>query len=111
MKQITRDSIQQMLNDPRPDFAMHVVGRALVQLYKRQTEEEQRDNETKEYNSIGFAGCDGKSGTLTAKYYLKHKRLEQWMIDKWTKLSERTGYARLCKYHTQLNNIVQQKTK
>jgi hypothetical protein len=108
---VTRDSIQSMLNDTRPNFAMHVIGHALVQLYKRQTSEEQLINDTKEHNSIGFAGCDGKGGTLTAKYYLKHKRLEQWMIDKWTKVSERTGYSRLCKYHTQLNQIAQERIK
>ena len=108
---VTRDSIQTMLNNPNHKYVEAVVGRALVQLYKRQTSEEQVINDTKDANGVGFAGCDGKSGTLTAKYYLKHQSLQQWMIDKWTTVSERTGYSRLCKYHTQLNQIAQQKSK
>lgn len=107
--QVTKESLQQMLNNTNPKYVEAVVGRALVAIFNYQTSSEQVANTTKEHNGVGFAGCDARSGSMTAKYYLKHKRLEQWMIDKWTKISETTQYARLCKYHTQLNKIAQQK--
>ncbi len=101
---VTKESIQSMLDNPNHNYVMQVIGRALVGLYKRQTESEQIDNTTKIHNNIGFAGCDAKSGSLTAKYFLKHNKLEQWMIDNWTRRGTK-GYSRLCKYHSQLNEI------
>lgn len=109
--QVTKDSIQLMLNNSNRDFVMHVVGRALVAIFKRQTEDEKSSNTTNKHNSIGFAGCDARSGSLTAKSYLKNKKLEDWQIDRWLVISERTNYARLCKYHTQLNQIAQEKAE
>ena len=106
---VTRDSIQLMLNNPNRDFVMHVVGRALVAIFKRQTEDEKSSNTTSKANNIGFASCDARSGSLTAKSYLKNKKLEDWQIDRWLVISEKTNYARLCKYHTQLNQIVQER--
>lgn len=106
--QVTRDSLQAMLDNKNPNYVMAVVGRALVRIFERQTADEKRSDSTKEHNNIGFAGCDAESGSKTAKYYIKHKRLEQWMIDRWVKKSERTGYSRLTKYHRQLNEIAQQ---
>ena len=103
-KQVTRDSIQRMLDNTNPNYVMAVVGRALTQIHNRQTYSEQETNSTKEHNGIGFAGCDAKSGSMTAKFYIKHKRLEQWMINKWIKKGS-NGYARLCKYHAQLNEV------
>ena len=102
---VTRDSIQTMLNSKDDVYVMNVVGRALAAIFKYQTEEEKNTNNTKENNGVGFAGCDAHSGSLTAKSYMKHKCLTTWQVEKWTKISEKTGYARLCKYHTQLNTI------
>ena len=106
---VTRDSIQQMLNSNDKTFVMHVVGRALVGIFKRQTEDEKVSNSTNKHNNIGFAGCDARSGSLTAKSYLKRGMLEDWQVERWTKISTKTQFARLCKYHTQLNQIAQEK--
>ena len=107
---VTRDSIQNMLDNTNQVYVMHVVGKALVALFDRQTEAEKVCNHTQEYNGIGFAGCDARSGTLTAKAYLKNKRLEDWQVNKWTKPGK-NGYARLCKYHSQLNEVAEKKAR
>ncbi len=107
---VSRDSLQAMLNDTRPRFAEQVIGKALVQIFRRQTESEQASNTTNNLNNIGFAGCDARSGSIHAKYFIKHRKLDQWMIDKWLKIG-RSGYSRLTKYHRQLNEIAIEKQK
>ena len=101
---VTRESLLQMLNNQNPLYVQKVVGRALTALLQRQTQEEQTTNETKVNNNIGFAGCDARSGSLSAKYYIKHQRLEDWMVERWVKVGA-TGYPRICKYAKQLNEI------
>ena len=101
---VTRESIQAMLDDDRPEYVALVVGRALVRLFERQTEAEKASNDTNVDNGIGFAGCDARAGTLSAKYFLKHKTLQPWQVERWTKIGS-TGFAHLCKYHKQLNEV------
>ncbi len=101
---VTRDSLQKMLDNADAVKRQHIVGRALIALFARQTEDEQRDNQTKLDNNVGFAGCDSKSGSLTAKSYLKHQSLQDWQVEKWLKRGA-NGYARICKYAGQLNEI------
>ena len=114
-KIVTRDSIQSMINQAivAGDNAKltAIVGRALVVLFRNQTADEQRVNETSEDNGIGFTGADAYSGTLTAKSYLKHKKLQDWQLDKWTKRSASTGYSRIAKYHSQLNQAALDRLK
>jgi hypothetical protein len=107
---VTKDSLQAMLNDTRPDYVMTVVGKALVAVFARQTKDEQTINVTKEHNGIGFTGSDAHSGSITAKYYIKHHRLEGWMTEKWLKQGK-NNYSRLTKYHSQLNQIALEKVK
>ncbi len=109
MNIVTKDTLNTMLSNPNPSYVMHVVGRALVGIYSNQTADEQMQNSTTRHNGIGFAGCDARSGSLTAKFYLKHKRLEDWMVNNWLKVNSKTTYPRLCKYHNQLNQIAQTK--
>ena len=59
-------------------------------------------------NGIGFTGADAFSGTMTAKYFLKHNKLESWQVDKWLK-QDKKGYPRLCKYHKQINEEANKK--
>ncbi len=106
---VTRDSIRVMLNNDNPTYVMQVIGRALVGIFNNQTMDEQACNTTTKSNGIGFAGCDARSGSMTAKYFLKHKRLEQWMVDKWLTINAKSQYPRLCKYHAQLDQIAQTK--
>ena len=105
---VTRESIQAMLNNPNPDYVALVVGRALVRLFERQTEAEKASNDTNVDNGIGFAGCDARTGTLSAKYFLKHKTLLPWQVARWTKV-EASGFPKICKYWRQLNEIALKK--
>jgi len=101
---VTRESLRTMLQNPNREYVVKVVGRALVRLFERQTEAEKASNDTNVDNGIGFAGCDAKSGSLTAKYYLKHKQLQDWQLERWVK-AEASGFPKLCKYHRQLNEV------
>lgn len=85
-----------------------VIGRALVALLNRQTEEEQLINSTRFKNGIGFTGTDGRTGAITAKYYLKHGTLEPWQLKLWGGLN-RKGEPRILKYAGQLNEIAIEK--
>ena len=107
---VTRDSLQAMLDSDKPAFVTQVIGRALWGLFLRQTEDEQVTNNTNKHNSVGFTGADAFSGSLTAKSWRKHGKLLDWQIAKWTKKGK-NGYARLCKYHKQLNEIALARTK
>lgn len=105
---VTRESLQHMLNHSDQEYVARVVGRALVRIFERQTASEQHANDTTDSNGIGFAGCDAKSGSMTAKFFMKHHRLETWQVERWTKKGK-NGFARLCKYHAQLNEIAMAK--
>lgn len=101
---VTRDSLQAMLDNPNQEYVIKVVGRALVALLKRQTEEEQNMNTTNLHNGIGFTGADAKAGSLTAKSFIKHQTLQDWQVAQWTRPAK-NGYSRLTKYAAQLNEI------
>jgi len=103
MATVTRESLQAMLDNPNKDYVARVIGRALVVLFNNQTRDEQSMNATNQDNGIGFTGADAHSGSITAKYFIKHKTLLDWQIERWTKPAA-SGYARLAKYHKQLND-------
>ncbi len=107
---VTRDSLTEMLDDESLFNTMHVVGKALIVLLKNQTAEEQASNETKLSNGLGFTSADAYSGTITAKYYLSHKRIEEWQVSLWTRKNNR-GVPRLAKYHAQLNIAAEAKAR
>lgn len=105
---VTRDSIKKMLNNPNPKYVQAVIGRALLALLDRQTEDEKRSADTRVWNAVGFSGADARSGTLTAKFYAKHGCLLDWQVARWTKPAK-NGYPRLAKYAKQLNEIALEK--
>jgi hypothetical protein len=105
---VTRESLNEMLHRADQQYVGQVVGRALVALFRRQTAEEQNVASTIEHNNVGFTGGDSYGGTMTAKYFLKHNRLEQWMVERWMAVGK-SGFPRLCKYAKQLNEIAQSK--
>lgn len=100
---ITRERIREMLNS-EIEKRIHIVGRALVALFERQTESEKHANTTNDLNSRGFAGSDAKPGSIAAKYYLKRGTLLDWQLERWTKVGA-NGFPKLAKYHRQLNEI------
>lgn len=105
---VTKQSLQEMLENPNKVYVMHVVGHALKVLFDRQTKAEKEENTTKFNNNIGFTGADGRSGALSAKSYLKNKKLEDWQVEKWLR-RDKTGYSRITKYHKQLNEAALEK--
>lgn len=102
MPTVTRDTLNTMLSNHNPRYVSEVVGRALVVLFNNQTQSEKCANSTTDENGIGFTGADARTGSLTAKYFIKHHTLLPWQIEAWTKVGS-TGYPRLCKYHRQLD--------
>lgn len=106
---VTRQSLQDLLDSKAgtPEL-QHVIGRALVCLYQRQTSAEQSRNTTDEDNGVGFASCDALSGSRTAKSYMQYGRLLQWQIEAWGRRTS-NGFARICKYHKQLNEVAEAK--
>ena len=104
---VTRESLSNLVL--RGDtVSMHAIGRALVHLFNRQTDAEQATNDTRVWNEMGFTGADAYSGSLSAKFYLKHHRLEDWQIERWTKLNVR-GVPRIAKYWKQLDEEAKKK--
>lgn len=103
---VTKESLQAMLNNPNAAYVDAVIGRALMAIAARQTSVELATASTTEANNVGFAGADARSGTLTAKYYAKHKRLLDWQRAAWLKPGK-SGFARIAKYHRQLNEIAE----
>lgn len=114
---VTRESLQVMLDQADEIKRAHIIGRALVVLFNRQTEDEKAQDKTDNLNSVGFSGADARTGCLTAKSYLKNKRealetntvpLQDWQIEKWYKKGK-NGFSRLCKYSRQLNEAAEAK--
>ena len=102
---VTRATLLNLLRDDAK--RQHVIGRALVALFNRQTRSEQAANHTDNLNWVGFSGSDARDGSITAKYYIKHKSLLPWQVDNWMK--DFRGFPRITKYARQLNQIAQEK--
>lgn len=85
-----------------------VIGRALVAIFRNQTEAEKTHNVTRLQNGIGFTQADARIGCLGAKYFLKYGRLEDWQLKIWNGLN-RKGEIRILKYAGQLNQIAKVK--
>ena len=100
-KLVTKESLERLLATDNVDKQMHTVGRALVVLFKLQTESERSNNTTNQDNGVGFTSGYGRQGSISAKYYIKHGKLLDWQIEKWLKVGARG--TRLGKYWRQLN--------
>ena len=87
-----------------------VIGRALLAIYKNQTYEEQSQTITKVNNNIGFCKLDARVGSIGARMYQAHSKLDQWLIDIWMRPAK-DGLPRICKYANQLNEIAADKYK
>jgi|SRR5690606_27778035 len=100
-KIVTKDSLLQLL-ETRPKEI--VIGRALVAIFNYQTESEKAHNATEVWNGVGFTGADGRSGAITAKYFLKHRTLTDWQVERWMRPNKK-GEPRILKYANQLNHV------
>lgn len=92
------------------DNPSRTIGRALLAIYKNQTLNEQSASSTIIQNGIGFCKPDARVGTIGARMYQAHARLDQWCIDVWMRPA-RDGYPRICKYADQLSTIAEEKKK
>lgn len=80
------------------------IGRALVALFRYQTEEEKNSNFTKFVNGVGFSANDARLGCIGAKYYMKHGTLSESLLKGWMK-KDKNNLPRITKYVRQLNLI------
>jgi len=105
---VTRESLTNMLETANAAKRQAIIGRALVVLLRNQTSDEQAMNTTNEDNGVGFTGADARGGSITAKFWIKNQRLEDWMVDNWMRPNA-NGVPRLAKYHKQLDAAAQAK--
>jgi hypothetical protein len=68
----TKEHIQHLLLN-----SDKAVGRALLQIYARQTEDEQRSKDTRHHNSMGFSGVDGEFLSDIAERYKRYNTLTE----------------------------------
>ena len=73
------------------------VERAMLAIYNRQTQEEQRDSDTKVNNGIGFSGADASLGSYYARWILSGRNLSGKHLEKARSMS--------LKYVRQLSEI------
>lgn len=107
-KIVTKDSLIRMIETADENKLQVIIGRALVGIFNRQTQDEQRINDTRVHNLMGFVPCDAHSGSITAKYFLKHRKLLDWQVERWIKPNNK-GVPRIAKYWRQLNEIANEK--
>lgn len=108
MTYVTRASLQAMLDNASPEKQSQIVGRALLVLFRKQTEIEKSTNTTCINNAVGFTSADGHSGCIGAKTFIKNGYLRTWQVERWTRKGK-GGYARIAKYHAQLNDAAARK--
>ena len=107
---VTKSGLQNMIENAEPHKRAQIIGRACVVLFNRQTEDEQNTDQTRHDNMRGFTSGDAKSGSLTAKSFLKHRDLRDWQVERWTKKNVK-GTMRIAKYWRQLNEAAIAKQK
>ena len=66
----SKESIKELLD--RSDEAVY---RAMIQIYNRQTADEQKYQDTHIYNSVGFSGSDAEIMSSFTEYYKKFDKL------------------------------------
>lgn len=101
---VTKQSLTDMLAAADDAKKVRIVGRALVALFNMQTESERQGDATTNHNGVGFTSCDGRTGSLSAKFFIKHGTLAAWQVKLWTDHTA-NGFPRICKYSRQLNDI------
>lgn len=109
-KLVTKQSLQQLIDEADPVKLQRIVGRALVVLFQRQTDAEKRSNTVNNHNNIGFRACDARRGSLGAKSFLKNGSLQDWQVEQWVE-KQNNGYSRICVYHRQLNEAAMERQR
>jgi len=81
---------------------MNAVGRALVHLKNRQTADEQRSEETKVQNGMGFQPAHAFMGTKMATFYEQRGFLSPKQVDYWQNPHGKLNKPRITRYWKQL---------
>jgi len=102
---MTKEEIVNLLNtNPK------ACERALVVLFNRQTTDEQNTEDTLHHNNQGFCSYDAKAGTYFAKLVLRGLKLNEKALA-WCRHTNSKGVHRLAKYHRQLNEAIEEKSR
>jgi len=100
---VTRDYIISLLRNN--DVAL---GRALVALNERQTQDEQRSETTRYHNYRGFMPMHAKKGTGMANFFMKTGFLTKKQAA-WWRIRTASGMPRIEKYVNQLLIVAAEK--
>ena len=84
------------------------IGRALLVLNDRQTQDEQASENTRYLNGMGFRPCHARMGTSMAKFFKRNGYLSPKQIAYW-RATDRTGAMRIGIYWRQLAEAAEQK--
>lgn len=84
------------------------VGRALLVLNERQTNDEQRSQVTRYLNGRGFRPCHARMGTAMAEFFGKRGYLTEKQVAYWRR-TDRAGNMRLGIYWRQLAEAAEAK--
>ena len=106
MTLVTKHSLEQMLSVASNEKKQQIIGRACVAIFQKQTSAEKTTNSTNTDNGVGFTSSDAHTGSLTAKYFMKHNSLQDWQVNMWMKLNSK-GTFRISKYWKQLNDAAE----
>lgn len=87
------------------------VGRALLALNERQTNDEQIEGETKYDNKMGFQKCHARRGTSMANYFRIHGKITDKQWKWWTSTAPGGKRPRILIYAGQLLRIAQIKQR
>lgn len=90
---------------------MHAIGRALVALYERQTEDEQASHTTTDANGVGFSAFDAEIMTSLAEFYADRGYLTEKQVAMMRKPVGKTKKPRIARYARQLANIANAKVE
>lgn len=108
---VTAESLAKMIKEASTEKQIHIVGRALVALYNRQTAVEQNVSESIARNRRGFCSADSKSGSSAARHYLSMRTLNGYELRRWLSTNFKTGRPYICKYFRQLNEVANEKLR
>jgi len=108
MSMVTKESLIKMIETADEAKRAQIVGRACLVLFNRQLDDEKQFNTTTTTNNRGFTQADARTGSITAKSFIKNKTLYPWQVNQWLKVDVR-GTPRIVKYWKQLDEAAKQK--
>lgn len=106
--ELTLEKIMSLLTRT-DELGRKAVGRALLALNARQTQDEQREQETKYHNKKGFQKCHAKRGTSMAQYVERHGKLTDAQWQWWSQPAPGGHRPRITIYAAQLLAIAEEK--